>query len=310
MSWTFSAVRRTVAIASIAATFSTFSTVAFANNPFAGAEGFNAVIFGNLNATAGDTEGRLAVGGNLTASSYAVGPNAPADANANSLVVGGDLNAIGGWQVFNGNTKYGGSLINAPSFVSPYTLQQASNVYDFAGRKSEFVSISNALAGLADNGTQLYQWTTYTLTGTNSGLNVFNVNAADWAAASNRIIDAPTGSTVLINVLGTSGSLANGMALQGGIDRTRVMFNYSQATSLTFSNIAVEGSVLAPNAALTLSSGNINGISVFDSALTQNGGEFHNWTFNGSAPVPEPMTMIGIATMAGLVARRRFKKKS
>lgn len=310
MFWSFSSVRRTVAIASIAAVFTTFNTVAFANNPFAGAEGFNAVIFGNLNATAGDTEGRLAVGGNLTASSYAVGPNAPADPSANSLVVGGNLNAMGGWQVFNGNTKYGGTLINAPSMVAPYTLQQASNVYDFAGRKSEFISISNALAGLADNGSQLYQWTTYTLTGTSSGLNVFNVDAANWAAASNRIIDAPTGSTVLINVLGANGSLSNGMALQGGIDRTRVMFNYSEATTLNFSNIAVEGSVLAPNAFLTLSGGNINGISVLDGALTQNGGEFHNWTFNGSAPVPEPMTMIGMAAMASLVARRRLKKKS
>ncbi len=310
MSWSFSSVRRTVAIASIAAVFTTFNSIAFANNPFAGAEGFNAVIFGNLNATAGDTEGRLAVGGNLTASSYAVGPNAPADPSANSLVVGGNLNAMGGWQVFNGNTKYGGTLINAPSMVAPYTLQQASNVYDFAGRKSEFVSISNALAGLADNGSQLYQWTTYTHTGTSSGLNVFNVDAANWAAASNRIIDAPTGSTVLINVLGANGSLSNGMALQGGIDRTRVMFNYSEATTLNFSNIAVEGSVLAPNAFLTLSGGNINGISVLDGALTQNGGEFHNWTFNGSAPVPEPMTMIGMAAMASLVARRRLKKKS
>src|SRR5690606_20107565 len=115
--------------------------------------------------------------------------------------------AMGGWQVFNGNTKYGGTLINAPSMVAPYTLQQASNVYDFAGRKSEFISISNALAGLADNGSQLYQWTTYTLTGTSSGLNVFNVDAANSAAASNRIIDAPTGNTVVINFIGAKDSL-------------------------------------------------------------------------------------------------------
>jgi len=281
------------------------STTSHAFNPFAGAENFNAVVFGNLTAVAGDTEGRLAVGGNMTASSYAVGPLAAPDAGTNSLVVGGNLNAQGGWQVFNGNTKYGGTLVNAPSMVAPYTLQQQSGVYDFAGRKTEFINISNSLAGLATTGTHVYQWSTYTLTGTNAGLNVFNVNAADWAAASNRIIDAPSGSTVLINVSGASGSLANGMALQGGIDRTRVMLNYSQATNLSFSNIGVEGSLLAPNAFLNLASGNVNGISVIDGANQVNGGEFHNWTFNGSTPVPEPATLLVLGGLSALAARRR-----
>ena len=77
---------------------------------------FNGFVFGNLTSHGQDTEGRLAVGGNLVASSYAVGsggigPAVPiTNPRTDVLVVGGDLNAQTNWQVFNGNAVWGTSI--------------------------------------------------------------------------------------------------------------------------------------------------------------------------------------------------------
>jgi hypothetical protein len=77
------------------------------------ANAFNGFVFGNLTSHGQDTEGRLAVGGNFTASSYGVGsggvgPAVPlTNPRTDVLVVGGDMNAQGGWQVFNGNAVWG-----------------------------------------------------------------------------------------------------------------------------------------------------------------------------------------------------------
>ncbi|MBN9503522.1 MAG: hypothetical protein BGO01_19400 [Armatimonadetes bacterium 55-13] len=287
---------------------------AHASDPFEPIGYFDALVFNNLNGNSGDVEGRLAVGGNMTTTSgYSVGDRAPDDNTKNSLVVGGTLNASLNWQVFNGNAKYANGT-NLPSMESGYTIQQQSNVVNFSDIYVGANWWSNYLAGFSDNGTQLYQWTTYTLTGTDANLNVFNVNAADWAAASDRQIHAPSGSTVLINISGASASMQNGMHADSwlhdfGLKNTNIILNFSEATSLNLSNIEVLGSVLAPNANLTISGGSIDGKVVVGSATQLNGGEFHRWGFTGSAPVPEPASMaaLGMGVVA-LIRRRKAKK--
>lgn len=261
-----------------------------AANPFASVYDFNAVIFGNLHAEGGDTEGRLAVGGNLFAQYYSVGFHSAPDASKNSLVVAGDLNAPGMWQVFNGNTRYGGNLIATPSTQAPYTIQQAAGVFDFLSVQTEMTATSAYLASLVGNGTSLFQWSTLTLTGTDPDLNIFHVDPTEWANASNRIINAPSSSTVIVNVGGTSVTATGGLQLQG-IALEKVLYNFHQANNLKFSSIAILGSVLAPQAHLDLSSGNINGYSVVGSAKTYWGGEFHDYTFTGSIPPPPPTTV-------------------
>ena len=280
----------------------------YAANLFAPIGDFNAIVFGNARAIGGDTEGRLAVGGNFYAESYSVGTRSQADSAKNSLIVGGNLEAKWNWQVFNGNTKYGGNLVSSPSTVAPYTISKGNNLLNFSEIESQLKGSSTYLSKLTGTGTQEYKWSTYTLDGKDPFLNVFNVNANDWAIASDRQIFAPAGSTVLINVSGTSGSISSGLHLNG-VNNTNVIYNYYEATTLNVKNIALLGSLLAPNANLTLESGNINGVAAIASLNQINGGEFHNYQFNGSLPaeVPEPSTLL--ATL-GLLAGIPFVFKS
>ena len=145
-----------------------------------------------------------------------------------------------------------------------------------------------------------------TLTGTNSGLNVFDVSAADISGKNNLVLDAPTGSSALINVSGSSISLLNqGFAVQG-VDPSKVLFNFTDATSLSLGGISIYGSILAPSAAVNFSNGQLNGLLVaksFDGNGQINFAPYKGGLLDMAAGVPEPATwamMIGPASRPGL----------
>lgn len=289
---------------------------AHAYNPFASVSDYNAVVFGNATAEGGDTEGRLAVGGDFSAKWYSVGSASQADASKYSLVVGGNLNAEGKWQVFNGNTAYGGSLVAAPSTVAPYTVKNIGGALDFATIKTQMQTVATYFSTLAGNGAAVFDgYNTMTLTGNNAALNVFNLRAdqaAKWASVSSRIIQVPAGSTVIVNVAGKSGSLSNGMTLNG-TSCAKVIFNYYEATSMDVRSMALQGSLLAPNVNVTLTSANVNGIAVVNGSTQIYGGEYHDYGFSGSVPgqptVPEPSGLIiscmGLGMLIPMLRRKR-----
>lgn len=282
------------------------------------ANAFNGFIFGNLTSAGQDTEGRLAVGGNFTASNYGVGsggvgPAVPiTNPRTDVLVVGGDMNAQGGWQVFNGNAVWGTSLTAAPTTTNGITYQ--GNPVNFAAAQTDLTAKSTAWGALPTNASVVFDgFSTLTLTATNAGLNVFNVAESVWESTSNKqIVNAFPAATLLINILGTNVTQFGGMSYNGSGSPSAahgaVLFNYPQATVVQTNNIAMLGSVLAPSAALTINGGGINGVGVAASALQQNGGEFHNFTFTGDVPVvPEPtsLALAGLGLAAIAVKRRR-----
>lgn len=263
---------------------------------------YNAFVFQDLDAIGGDTEGRLAVGHNATMLYYSVGyQSADSHGTLDHLVVGNDLNASGHWQVFGGNTKYGGNLISTPSMVAPNTIRQGSPI-DFSLVQSEMRTLSANLSHLTADGSSVYRWSTLTLTATDPVLNVINVNPADWAAASDRQITAPAGSTLIINIAGSVNSMSGGLSLHG-ISKQNVLYNFYESTTINSSNIALLGSLLAPYATLNLTGGGIDGNAIVYNATQRNGGEFHNYSFRG---IPEPATAGLLALAAGLVLRRRI----
>lgn len=266
---------------------------------------YNAFILNDLSASGADTEGRLAVGHNATMSGYSVGSRlSESYGTLDSLVVGNNLNAIGGWQVFNGNAVYGNTLISAPSIVSPNTIRKDTPL-DFDSIAVSMRTLSSQLASLADNGTSNYQWTTLTITGTDPTLNVITIDPDDWADAYDRQITAPAGSTLIINIPGTSNSMRGGLALNG-VDRAHVLYNFYESASITSSSIAVMGSVLAPYASATISGGAFEGNAVLLNATQTNGGEFHNYPFVG---VPEPAT-IGMLLIGAIAFWRRTRGRA
>ncbi|MDF3127782.1 SdrD B-like domain-containing protein [Kiritimatiellaeota bacterium B1221] len=272
---------------------------------------FNALVFGNFDAIGGDTDGRLAVGGNSnTPSAYSVGIPIKGDAIApiigsdtDMYIVGGDLND-GVWGV-NGNVVFGGTRTgdyryqvngNVTRQVIPVTFDSNGNVpadgsgITFAELRAEMEARSALFGALDDQGVvSIDDSVPYmlTLTGNDPNLNVFNVTAAQWSVTSSNInIEVPNGSTVLVNIHGTPVSIVNGgMVLSGTSSRT-TLFNYVDATEISTSGFTHLGSVLAPYADGDFSGGGIDGTAVFGGDVkTRNGFEFHNFPFSGNVCV-------------------------
>src|SRR5262249_41279330 len=130
---------------------------------------------------------------------------------------------------------------------------------------------------------------TIILNGT-AGPNVFNVPASTLASANDLRINAPAGSTVIVNVTGTSAQMQfMGFHLLGGIDKDGVILKFPQATSATFQGIGIFGNVLAPRANVNFSNGQINGALV---ASSWTGYGQVNFPQQTQTPVPSPPSAI------------------
>jgi choice-of-anchor A domain-containing protein len=270
------------------------------------AANFNAVIFGDITAFGGDTEGRLAVGGNAELHWYSVGGHLPNSYGAEDrLIVEGNLWADTNWQVYGGNAVYGGTLTGGLTTTSG-TVRQETGVFDFAAVKSDSIALSNHLGTLTSNGASNYQWGGLTLTGADAALNVFTVDASQWQNAHTFYINAPSTSTVILNIAGESLTRSGGGIILNGVSNTQVLYNFHDATTLNLSSMAILGSVLAPEADLTMYGGNINGVAILDSASMNWGAEFHHHGFTGNLPnvptgaIPEPASL-GVLALAGVI---------
>jgi choice-of-anchor A domain-containing protein len=233
---------------------------------------FNVFVLGNATQSNTDAEGRVAIGGDANFANYGVGDRLTASAGSrDDLVVGGGLTFTNG-QVYHGNLV-SGSAASLSSVGLPDGTARTGMPVDFSAARARLIADSDAWAGLAANGTVADWYGSLTLTGKDAKLNVFAVSADVLARASSVTISAPAGSSVLVNVSGTAGSLRNlGMTVTG-TDRGHVLFNFSAANTLKISGISVEGSVLAPDAAVDFDNGNLEGTLVAGSL--SGSGEFH-----------------------------------
>ena len=97
-------------------------------------------------------------------------------------------------------------------------------------------------------------------------------------------IKAPAGSTVVINVDGATNKMTNFGTTITGTTRQRVLYNFSEARTLSISSVAVQGTVLAPFAAVTFSNGSIDGTLI--GASINGSGQSHLSLFQGCIPGP------------------------
>ncbi len=257
---------------------------------------FNAVVFGSLTTSGGDAEGALLVWGNATLpSGYSVGipvVGEPAVPGGDALIVGGDL--FLGQQDVNGGIVYGGAYLgldrwdaDAIRHVTPVTLDRAGNVpADGSGRtaadlRAAVTEVSSRVADWEADGTISTTIDgSLVLSGTNETRNVFSVTAEDWSGAQRDwIFDVPSGSKIVVNVIGAVVDIAQGrMVLPAGVSQVDVLVNYVNATSLSFAGFDHEGSVLAPFASGTFSGGSVEGIAIFGGdVVAKDGFEFHNY---------------------------------
>lgn len=271
------------------------------------ANDYNVFVLGDASQQWTDSEGSVAIGGNATYQGYGV-----ASSSANSLGIGlavaGNLDYQNG-QVFNGNVYVGGSA----HIYNGGNIQHGSlvngNPIDFAAAGNYLKSSSAAWSALANTGSVANNWGTITLTGTSNTLNVFNVAGADMNSCNTLNINAPVGSTVLVNVSGISDFFGNRGVNLTGVSANNVLYNYFEAKSLTISGVGVKGSLLAAEAAVDFSSANIDGTLI--AASVRGGGEAHNYAFTGDiTAVPEPSSILAALSVlgpVGLVFRKRSK---
>lgn len=276
------------------------------------ADPYNVFIFGNMTESNVDSEGRIAVGGNANLTNFGVGSTFSGNPSSagNTLVVGGNLSYNGG-EVHYGNVVYGGTLTGSVSAPNGTVMQ--GGVIDFAAAQSTLTSSSAFWSTLTPTGSTLNEFGGVKLVGTNSDLNIFSLSGSALNAAWGVTIDAPTGSTVLVNIDGSVNDFDNlGINFQdtnndgtGITSKQKVLYNFYQATSLSISGISVQGSILAPHAAVTFGNGNVEG-NLIAASLTGSG-EAHNYLFSGNLPdpVPEPSSVVLALSALGLLARRR-----
>jgi choice-of-anchor A domain-containing protein len=306
---------------------------------FGVASSFNDFILGNATQSNVDALGLYAVGGNANFTNLTINSNHDSLYSGYGAIVGGTYSNIyatvnGGVFGFGGVTatdptingnvgsdgnvllsSFGtvnGSIVYGGTYTNPNTTVTGSATHgspadpiDFAAAATYLKNLSTTWAAITSNGTTSLSGSTLTLTGSSSSLDVFTVTAAQLAASNDLEITAPTTASVIVNVLGSAESLSGGLTLHG-IAEDHVIYNFSQATSLSFSGISILGSVLAPNAAMSFSTGNIYGNLIVGSATGSF--ESHDDLFNGNSPpsTPEPISMLVLpGALVTLWARRR-----
>ena len=236
---------------------------------------------------------------------------------------------------------YTGSTVNVQSSGSAYApgtgvgrfnfngggalVQSGPSPIDFNSVRTSVDSLSASIFSLTGSGAVVLSGDLLTLTGTNTALNVFTVNASQLAAATSQLnINAPAGSTILVNVVSDLGASVaipipklfyNGTQTSGNSTaNSNILFNFAQETSAVNFNGQFSGAVLAPFATLTGAS-QIDG--QFIVAAFADSGEVHNVEFTGTLPTfsadpgttatPEPSSLVLLATglAAGTAALRR-----
>jgi choice-of-anchor A domain-containing protein len=252
---------------------------ACSSQPLGLASNYNMFIFGNATGLH-DSLGNVAIGGNANFTNAGVGITG-------NLIVGGNLSAtsgqVGGSLTVGGQNNAGGSF-NALGGVN------SGSPINFAAEKARLQQQSATYAGYPATGSTNSSYGTVTMSGNQPGLNVFTIDASMLGSANGININVPSGATVLINVTGSNVTMQNFQISVNGTSRNNVMWNMPNASSLTMSGISIQGSILAPNAAVNFSNGNFEGTLVANS-WTGNG-EGHNYLFTGCVPPVSPPTPV------------------
>ncbi|MBK1833834.1 choice-of-anchor A family protein [Roseibacillus ishigakijimensis] len=255
---------------------------------------YNVFTFGDLTLTNVDSEGRVAVGGQANLTNFGIGSTfqGRAASAGDSLIVAGNLNYRGG-EVHYGNAYYGGNLISAPAIPNG-TLNQG-NPLDFASAQSHLTRSSTYWSGLTANGATNDNYGGINLIGTDPDLNIFEVSGQMLSSAWGVTIDAPAGSTVLVNVNGADNQFKNlGISFSdingdntGTTNREHVLYNFFESSTLRIESISVQGSLLAPHADVAFNNGNLEGNLIANTVTGT--GEAHDYLFEGTLPEETPV---------------------
>lgn len=339
---------RLAATLALVGLLSSLAGVSVAHASLLGTAGeYGEFILGNSTRWSVDAHGKVAVGGNADfTGGFAVATQQPT--STTNLVVGGTLNANGssvrGNIVTGGNSTYtqptvhgnfssngsltlgnGGTVNGSVRYAASYsrngTTVSGSETggvttplpVDFAVEGAYLKALSLAQVNPLDP-TPTFQWGQMFVTG-GAGANFYNLTGTDLASSTGGfVINAPGGSTVVLNVSGSGFTIPNtGLTLNGGVALTDILWNFHEATALTIQGSA-NGSFLAPLASISTTYGAFNGNLIAASLTGQiethtviNGNQtFFDGDLRSVVPEPASLGMLLVATIggAGLLRRR------
>ncbi len=231
--------------------------------------------------------GRLSVGGNTTGATWESGIDLSSVPNRVDAAFNGTLKTASG-HTPNGSITVSGSVVGSMHAAGSVRTQSTPAIPIDMGWASEASSVWAATAPTApvivtdaspNNRTLKFE-------GQNAHVNVFTVPAASLATARATQLRIPTGSIAVINVTGSSfvstgsnsGGLwdgnsyanysANSTNATAVAYRTHVVWNFPSATAVDVGGFTLEGSMLAPKAAVKTSGARINGSMFVDSLVS------------------------------------------
>lgn len=201
-----------------------------------------------------------------------------------------------------GNVSVGGVLTQKASRIDSVTYLGKTG-QDFKDINRILLEDSKLFGALPSNGQIIVDnlINTITLIGTDSELNVFRTEPL-WFNYRLQII-APQKSSVIVNIPGDKIDMSlvslnlNNMS-ENGVDASKVLFNFPDATKISLSSSKLWGTILAPMADFTSKSVSIHGGLIVDN-LTMLTSNLYDQPFKGSLPsteaktisIPEPSTI-------------------
>lgn len=287
------------------------------------ANSFNVFVFGNASTQGGHTDGAIGVGGSWTGSHDLNQHSLPATVGALTNIggyVGGSMNFTGGSVNGAANLYIGGGFSGSINMNGGTRFSNSALVDPavFTTQKTYSQGQANAIRGL----------TATNIAGLIGDPNNLNINVANLPAVQdcpNLKVLRMDGSlnqtfqnlqvnflnqgadTVIIDVVGSS---VDWRWKMNSSAFNHVLWSFADASTLRIANDSFRGSILAPNAHLTQER-NIEGNVIANQWTLNNSVEAHfgsQFKFDGCAPVPEPGTMVALATGGlALLARRRRK---
>ncbi|WP_425100539.1 collagen-binding domain-containing protein [Tropicibacter sp. S64] len=254
-----------------------------------------------------EVEGRTYIGGTLTGVTGQFGFATPTDGagyaelSVNGSVVNSTLNLQPG-----DTAQIAGTLVNS-NVNNGTAVTGASGLpaFDFAAFHAESLALA---AYDTTTGTNLSDQNNKTF----GGATVVNVALADLATGGYSF-DLSHGSTVIVNVSGTTGSFGMNPLGVTKSQASHVLWNFYEAQNVSV-NAVIAGHVLAPLATMSGFNGSTEG-TVIASAVNLTNGELHQTAWAGTlpmienyAPVPVPVPGLLLAGALGVLALRRRRR--
>jgi choice-of-anchor A domain-containing protein len=286
---------------------------------------WNLILSGNLSGIT-DIQGNTYVGGNVNLSNSADFGNSDSNTATPgnvSLAVGGSFTTGNPSHVDSGNAVIGGNLTGNINMNSGGTLSHGNPAALPASPVSTVASASQSWAATASNsassvnGNQL----TFNCVSTQP-VAVFNISALQLFAQNQSIGLSLAAATqnVIINVTGASVTELSSNNFTSAFTSlgNEVIFNFYQATTISFQGSSIYGYVIAPNAAVTdstpiiggLMAASLNTTSEVELAGTPNYGNLTVPNGSGS-PIPDAgstFAFLGLAFPALALVRRKFAR--